>query len=1003
MPTFNAEGALEAGYTPDQVIQQLASDPSTKFNFAAAQKAGYTASQALSQYLQGPPKPTTDNPWNALRNGAGDLVSGLGNLGKTEGQLIAKGNSGAGLAMGEAITNAGQDVVDAGNDISGPTQYVGHSIGRAYNAFKNGHIGSGLYALAGGAANALPYAAVAAGGDALGAFVGMPYAGSALAAASSAGDTVQGRMASQDQLLPTLGDLGAGVVSGVTNMALGPLAHGVAGGLAGKAAGRLAGSVVNKLAPAAAKPYANLAAAAAGKAALGIGAGAVNGAANYAENTLDTGQFTGAGLGDAAVEGAGTGGIMGGLTGGYAGLKGARQVAKTNGTAATYGAEALMAHPWNQAVSSNFQKIQAQNPTMPFQDAQAAALDQARSSGLTPPLTQDYSPEAQNVARRITLQNLFNDQKVNATTNMGVPASEAKSITDAQIMQGVADGLKNKLQGIPADLVASGQLNADQGGIINTAINEAAKRNRVAGQSVSADGEANAASGGEPYSPQSMATALDQVKQLPLPPEMLSTLLHYIPTLDMAQNNALVKNQVGPWGSRLSALRTGAAHLAPILGLSGAGGAVGHLVGEPALGTSIGTSIGTALSAYGMPVLTRALNGKPMAPIMQTAPALAAYLARNGLSPATVIPGSLTGMARDASIAAQDQRDQAAAAAQAAGSAVAKGQAQANTKLANTLGTLGPDHPVGMAAMQQLADNGAHPLIAQALAKFNGTQPLTSAQAAMTDAQQRITAQQALTALQNKQAAAGNVQAIKDQATLAKLQGRIGKSNALAAFDPDDAATAQAAGPPRAPQVGVAPSWGTQDPLSLMAQQARDAVAGKQSADQAINDMVQRELGNDLPPWLNTAAGTLRMPVNDAYEHLSSRMQPGSLNALMALDELPRAAYGIIMRHLGTAPSAQAPSGPSASTQVQLDANGDPIRNQAAYQGAIDASLTALRSVLDRYPELADKANMIHGQRPQADKQALLNAYVSTEKDPTEQQKLLDVLGPLTLYGARLN
>ena len=663
-------------------------------------------------------------------------------------------------------------------------------------------------------------------------------------------------------------------------MALGPLAHGVAGGLVGKYAGSLADGVVNKIAPAVAKPYANLAAAAAGKAAMGIGAGAANGAATYATNTVGTGQFTGAGLGDAAGEGAGTGGIMGALGGAGIGLKGARQVAKSNSVAAKAGVADLntQMQPWLQAVQKNTQAIQAQNPEMSPQDVQAQAEAQAQAAGVSMPGYSDLTPTARNGLTQLGLQNLYNGREYKATIGQGLSAGSANP---SAVFKGVMDDLKGTLTDIGGGLDKTGQVSPDEANALTAAIREAVTNNRTV-----ASGD-----GGPAY----MDTALDRVGASNLPPMIRNTLLSNLAMLNMAQQNSMKMAAKGPLQQMVPAVRSKLGMLGIGL-LGGAGVATGAHSGgalDAALMGTAGLGLGAAAEAalnMGAKAGDKAL-GLNLPPALRNAPALQAYANRNGLNGVVAAPGDIMAL---------------------------RSQVQQAT----------PGAPVTPTVM-----------------------PLSNPPA------------------------------------LSKWQARNAAQSNTQPPQVDPMATAKA----------------------VVALQQLEAQKQQTAADTNLNN-VKRYFPVLGTTWQNRISQDTGIPVSAIQDHMQDMVNQGLLplsehTRLSQASTLPLGEYAGLADYMRNQLGTQGSGGSQGrgSTPAQLDANGDPILNPAAYQGAIQNSQIALQNVLNRHPELADQALAIHGQRPQADKQALLHAYYSTEKDPLEQEKLLKVLGPLTLFGSRAN
>ena len=239
---------------------------------------------------------TSKSPLIALRNSAGQIVAGVGHMGDILDQAIAR-HLPAALAKalgatGDLQSGTDQAVVNAGNNIAGPVAYQPAPVHQLGADIEGGKPLAALNDAAGIVAGAVPYAAAAA----------IPGAGPVLLGSSGAGNTIDARMRAQAEAAPSLGDIGAGAVSGAVNAVGGGVAHGATDGL-------ITPALVKALGP-------QLAAQTAARLALRAGtSGAVGGALGAANNVLDnagTGNLTFGGVGSAALEGAGTGGLAGG-------------------------------------------------------------------------------------------------------------------------------------------------------------------------------------------------------------------------------------------------------------------------------------------------------------------------------------------------------------------------------------------------------------------------------------------------------------------------------------------------------------------------------------------------------------------------------------------------------------------------------------------------------------------------------------------------------------------
>ncbi|MGE4480572.1 hypothetical protein [Acidocella sp.] len=956
MPQFDVQGALAAGYSPTEIANYMASQPNSGFDVSGARKAGYSDNEIIQHLSQAQP---STSPVTALRNSAGSIVSGLGNADKTIGQLANKyaGGTLVGNGLQTWADTAGNLLDSAGQAISGPQQYDGQSIHRLGSDLSHGNLGGAAYDAVGALASAAPYAATAALD---------PAAGAALLATSGAGNTIQAREAAQGEQSPSAGDLVAGGASAALNAIGGPMAHGVLGGIAGRLAAPELAAMASPITRAAARVG------------LGAGAGAATGAANYALDNAGTGQGSMSGMANAAVEGAGTGALA---TGGTMGAGRAVQALQEARTAQQAGphvqAYAQAVAPWNSAVQQAVQGLKAANPNMDDAILQQTAQAKVQQQGVQAPAYDSMTPQARAGMAELGLQDLYQKRLQAETAGMGRSAS---TVTPANTFKGVMDDISSSIQNIGASLVGDGTLTPAQGDTLNAAVKEAARNNR------------NPAQGGQDAA--YFNTLRDQVAALPLDKATSNTLLLNLQMLDMAQQNSVKMNSRGP-------LQNAARWAVPLAGAvmgAGLGAASGH--GGIGLGLEglegIGGMYGLAKMA-GHGALNNALAtadqrfGFNLPPILRNAPASQAYAARMGL-PVGGAPGDmqpLQSLQAQARQQAADNQAQQAAQVPPPLTPVQKGQDQAARSLATTLGNLGDQHPVGFQAMQDLSGLGRPDLIAQAMAKFNSLGGVRGAQDQMAQQQAAQQAQQAsqnaITRAQVLQAAKGNAQAVKDQGFLAKLQGRTARSNALAVWQPQG--TGGNARPVNQP-TGL-------DMLTALAQVKADQQAAKVAGIRQSLNAADPLLGTH---WQRAASAETGVPVTAIQDYLQGLHDTGGISPeahtwLNGVPRLPADLYGEMLDRI----RAIGPGSNAAPSTATMDQSG--VRNQQSYGAAIRQHDAMADDIRSRYPDMADKVNALVTIKTAQGRQQALAGWLNAERDPNEQARLEEALGPLAQYG----
>ena len=978
MPTFDVQGALGAGYSPSQVVDYLSTQQQAGFDFAGARKAGYSDQQILDEYAKGNPNATSTSPIAALRNSAGSVVSGLGNLATSTGEWSNAHLSGDGLgatigrdllapgsdpnAPGAMALSAGQALRGAGQSIAGSQQYDGQSIHRLGADLSKGNLGGAAYDAAGALASAAPYAAAAL----------VPYAGPAALGASGAGNTIQSRVVANGENAPSAGDLLAGGASAALNAGLGPLARGVVG----PAAASAVSSISNPIARAGAR----------------LGLSGLSGAAVGAGNTALDGQTDPSTLLNAAVEGAGTGALAAGATGSLGAGKdalGTMRLASQAGPDVQ--AYAKAASGWNAALDQQRQAVMRDNPNLAPEQVDAVAQQRAQQAGATPPTYDQLSPSAQRGLAQMGVLQLYQQRLQAGSTNMGKDPSELDPST---VFKDVLGDLTSNLNQTGSLLVRSGQITADQGKLFQQAVAEAQKGNR------------NPGAGGADLG--YFDTLRDKVAALPVDQATRNTLLLNLQMADIAEDNSWKQAAMGP-------LEKNAKLASTALNVLG-GGLLATGLGHPGLGMEEAIGGGVmgagnykdALIRYGLRGLDQ-IMGNQLPPILRNQAQVEQYAAQNGLQ-AGGAPGDL--MALQGNLQGQLATQQAAQQAQAAASKpvplspVQKGQQQAATSLAATIGRYGPDHPLGMQAMQDLNGMGQQLLIAQALARYNGLGGLRGVQDQMTAQQAAVDAANALATLKAKQAAQGNAQAVKDDATVARLNGAAAKSQLRQAFTRDganiapDATTTAQPGPNGPVQAPASPGLAPSAAMSLLNATLNRQAAQKQAAATQQTDNIKSAFPVLGTAWQNAIAKNTGLPVSFIQDHLQGLVDNGQLPAdlhqtLTNADTLPEPDYyrlGDYFRGLAGSPDAPAlaPTGPA-------DASG--VRNRQSYGANLRAADRVHQDILARYPDMADKANALSTIKTVEGRQQALAGWVQAEPDPDKQAALEEVLGPMTQFG----
>ncbi|MBB5372281.1 hypothetical protein [Acidocella aromatica] len=979
MPTFDVQGALGAGYSPSQVVDYLSAQPQAGFDFSGARKAGYSDQQILDEYAKGNPNASSTSPLAAARNSAGSIVSGLGNLATSEGEWSNAHLSGNGLgatigrdllapgsdpnAPGAMALSAGQALRGAGQSIAGSQQYDGQSIHRLGADLARGNLGGAAYDAAGGLASAAPYAAAAL----------VPYAGPAALGASGAGNTIQDRVVANGENAPSAGDLLAGGASAALNAGLGPLSRGVMG----PAGAPVMSSISNPIARAGAR----------------LGLSGLSGAAVGAGNTALSGNADPSTLLNAAVEGAGTGALAAGATGAIGSGKDAlgnwRLASQAGPDVQAY---AKASSDWTAAMDQQRQAVMRDNPNLAPEQVDAVAQQRAQQAGATPPTYDQLTPSAQRGLAQMGVLQLYQQRLQAGSTNMGKDPSDLNPST---VFKDVLGDLTSNLNQTGDLLVRSGQITADQGKLFQQAVAEAQKGNR------------NPGAGGADLG--YFDTLRDKVAGLPVDQATRNTLLLNLQMADIAEDNSWKQASMGPL-EKNAKMASGA--LGSGLGFL-LGTAAGAHTGMPGL-EEFGIQMG-GLGGYAKDAMVRSglrsldqLMGNQLPPILRNQAQVEQYAAQNGLQ-AGGAPGDLMALQGNlqSQVAGQQAAQQAAKAAQAPVplSPVQKGQQQAATSLAATIGRFGPDHPLGMQAMQDLNGMGQQQLIAQALARYNGLGGLRGVQDQMTAQQATMDAAQAMAALKAKQAAQGNAQAVKDDATVARLNGAAAKSQLRQAYgeNPGNMPNVPGTVPMAQASVPQGPSSAPSAAMSLLNAALNKQAAQKQAAATAQTDNIKSAFPVLGTAWQNAISKNTGLPVSFIQDHLQGLVDNGQLPAdlhqtITNADTLPGPDYhrlGDYFQGLAGSPDAPDASAPAASSGP--DTSG--VRNKQSYAANLRAADRIHQDVLTRNPDLADKANALAAIKTVEGRQQALAGWLAAETDPAEQARLEEVLGPMTQFG----
>jgi hypothetical protein len=625
--------------------------------------------------------------------------------------------------------------------------------------------------------------------------------------------------------------------------------------------------------------------------------------------------------------------------------------------------------PWTAAVQQARQVIAKGNPQLSPDDVDQAAQAQVTAQGIKAPTYDTLTPEAQRGYAQMNVLNLYNQRLQTETTGMG---KSAASVNPSNVFKSVMDDLAGNIKQTGQGLVASGDLTADQNKTLTAAVAEAVRNNRNPGQGGADAGYFN--------------TLRDQVAALPLPTPARNTLLLNLQMADIAQQNSMKMAAQGP-------LERNAGKIGGIAGaVAGAalGGLDGHSGGIASLGLeSLGGMKG--LQHLSQQAMVRAgarqldqIMGNQLPPLLRSQQAVQAYAARQGLPTGA---GAADLMALQAQAAANAPQEPPAP------TPVQAGQLQAAKTLAATLGKLGPEHPLGMQAMQDLVGMGQHPMVAQALARYNGLGGLRSAQDEQAQQDAATASAGALAALKAKQAAQGNAQAVKDQGFLSKLTNRGAQADAQAVWQP------------QAPNAGKFPAPTALSMLQAVSQAAQAKTAAQQAQDGAMLQSVKAAAPLLGTSWQRAISGNSGLPVTFIQDHLQGLVDNGALSpadhtALTSRDLLPAGTY----HHLndlftGMANANNLPLNVPGLSNAQTGPDLSGVRNPAAYKASIQQHDALVDDIRTRNPDLADMANAIATIKTAEGRRQALAGYLAAETDPEAQARLEEVLGPLTQYG----
>lgn len=578
---------LAAGYSPTELLTHAGSiDTGTATATAAARKSGYSDAEIVN-HLAGASGAPTSAPGSSMADAAGQsIVHGtVGPLasaaawatrgieaatGRNDPSALANANTMDAYAADQRLKLA-QNYQRPADVAKGPVDAVTGSSG-VWDATKRLGRWAGFTA----AENAAPLAANVAAGFATD---GLSAPASAAALSLDAGLNADGARASKraaglDDKTPTLMD--------AANVAAQTAAFGAVGS---KARGFL------------------------GRTAEGAAAGAVQPLANSTSDALQGGKVDWGQTANDALSGAVLGGGMRAGAEGVGSTLSASSAAVGNALQSRRAGPNMRAFqdetaPYNDARAQAAQVIQKANPGMAPDAVDAQAHAAAVQSGAEPVPYDKLSRAAQNGMAELATVQMYDQAKATMTSGMG---RSDEGVKPGQVFKAVLQGVSDNLGDFYSAAKQAGIISKDQLGTALAGVSEARKHNVLSGEGGAEVGYFD--------------TLRDQIKAFDMDPVMKNQGLAMLNVADIASQNALYKNSMGPLERNAGTIGTGLG-----LGIAGlthgvAGLAEGGLISQLVKGQTRSVLRGID-----------GMMGTQVPDIVQRSGAIQDYAKKNGLS-----------------------------------------------------------------------------------------------------------------------------------------------------------------------------------------------------------------------------------------------------------------------------------------------------------------------------------------------------------------------------------
>lgn len=654
----------------------------------------------------------------------------------------------------------------------------------------------------------------------------------------------------------------------------------------------------------------------------------------------------------------------------------------------------------------------------------AAAITQGAIGGVRG--AGDIAGAAKNAVRDVVSPPPSVDQ---AASNMRVvgmlkdfKANSGRGISDTDALNSIRTDAQAKLTQFGQTLRTNGAIDAtDYSTVIKPVIDMAVRHNK------------------DVFSTPDGKSAWDKLQSLELNADDMQALKDGVTDLSTLSQAARKNRETGP----LQKIGQGVGALTSV-GLGLGTGAFGGPMGMVA-GTLSGLAAkGPAATAAGrIGAAADRLFGLSGPDVVRTADRSQKVLTANG---AEAGPSTLQSLSD-----AQDRANNPPTPAQDAGlGPTARGNAQAAQNQAALIARLGPDHPVGAAALDAL---GSNPLAEQALQKWNAMAPVREAQAKVQQAAQKSqdeakqTAQETADRLkrerQQKQsdleatlgrtarttnaidtattrnedtlqtadeppvvpdasltAVNAAINQAQRRANAVKAQGgdnRFGvPTDATAPASPAETPTAPAAPtpagtPPEAPQPATAAPQGPTGLLPLQDYIQHGAIARYGAS------VTPEHIATGLDAL--AARGRLTPDQYAFYKQsLSSPLQnPGGMHN-PTIDALTAHAVAA-----ATGADAPTPSAGLGKPARGADASG--VRNPLSYAANLRQEAAIAANIVASHPDVADVVNQIRdpiaNAKTAAGRKAVLDEHLDSLDDPVEKARLRAILKPLTSFGKK--